>query len=115
MCKPSLESGPALPNLMVDRQVVDSVDQFVSLRSTLNSQNGSCSKQQRRTGFAASNVGWLSCVWSLSHLSLGTKLSLYVSLITPMLLCASETLTLTKVNLDRFAFHMRCQRQILVF
>ena len=44
----------------------------------------------------------------------GNKLRLYMTLIVPMLLYASETWTSTKVNLNHLqAFHMRCQRRIL--
>ena len=55
----------------------------------------------------------LECIWRQQHL-LATKLRLYMTLIVPMLLYASETWTSTKVNLNHLqAFHMRCQRRIL--
>ena len=56
----------------------------------------------------------LACIWNQAHLSLTTKLRLYMTLIVPMLLYASETWTVNKVDLDRLqAFHMCCQRRIL--
>ena len=56
----------------------------------------------------------LSNIWKQTHLSLGTKLRLYSSLILPVLLCGSETWTLNKYEISRLeAFHMQCQRRIL--
>ena len=56
----------------------------------------------------------MHCIWWQPQLSQHTKLRLYMSLIVPILLYASETWTTTKVDLDHLqAFHMRCQRQIL--
>ena len=56
----------------------------------------------------------LECIWRQPHLLLATKLRLYMTLIVPMLLYASETWTSTKVELNQLqALHMRCQRPIL--
>ena len=56
----------------------------------------------------------LECIWLQSHLLLATKLRLYITLIVPMLLYASETWTSTKVDLKHLhAFHMHCQRRTL--
>ena len=56
----------------------------------------------------------LNGVWSQTRLSLATKLRLYMTLIVPILLYASEIWTINQADLDRLqAFHMRCQRRIL--
>ena len=53
----------------------------------------------------------LECIWRQPH---ATKPRLYMTLIAPMLLYASETWTSTKADLNHLqAFHMRCQRRIL--
>ena len=56
----------------------------------------------------------LGCVWNQARLSLATKLLLYMTLIAPILIYASETWTVNKVDLDRLqAFHVHCQQRIL--
>ena len=56
----------------------------------------------------------LECIWRQPHLFLAIKLHLYMTLIVPMLLSASETWTSTRADLNHLhAFHMRCQRRIL--
>ena len=56
----------------------------------------------------------LDCIWRQPCLALQTKIRLYMSLIVPILLYASETWTLTKADTAHLqAFHMRCQRRIL--
>jgi hypothetical protein len=59
-------------------------------------------------------MGNLECIWRQPRLTLQTKLRLYMSLIAPILLYASETWTMTKADTAHLqAFHMRCQRRIL--
>ena len=90
------------------------MDKIVYLGSTVCSADGSRSEQMRRIGLAAANMNNLTCIWNQARLSLATKLRLYMTLIIPILLYASETWTINKVDLDRLqAFHMRCQRRIL--
>jgi len=56
----------------------------------------------------------MSHVWSLSHLTLTTRLRLYMSLVVPVLWYASETWTTTSSDLARLqALHIRCQGRIL--
>ena len=110
----NIGAGPVAPDLLINGQVVEGVDKFVYLGSTICSVDGSRSEQMRRIGLAAANMNNLASVWSQSHLSTATKLRLYMTLIVPILLYASETWTVNKVDLDRLqAFHMRCQRRIL--
>jgi hypothetical protein len=60
-----------MPNIVVNGQTVESVDQFIHLGSLLSFTDGSRSEQLRRIGLAASNMRGLSCLWQ-SHLSLNT-------------------------------------------
>ena len=64
---------------------------FVYLGSTINSADGSKSEQLLRIGRAAENMNNIECIWRQPHLLLATKLYLYMTLIVPMLLYASET------------------------
>lgn len=107
-------TGPPAPDVTVLGQTVEGVDRFTYLGSQLCSSDGSRSEQLRRIGIAASKMKSLSKLWHQSHLALTTRLRLYMSLIVPILLYASETWTTTKLDLAHLqAFHMRCQRQIL--
>ena len=93
---------------------MEGVQRFVYLGSQLDSANGSRTEQLRRIGIAASTMSRLSRVWHQSHLTLTTRLRLYMSLVVPVLLYGSETWTTTKADIARLqAFHMRCQRRIL--
>ena len=93
---------------------VEAVDQFCYLGSEISSSQGFLSEQVRRIGIASSAMKRLSKIWQQSSLSQATKLRLYMALIVPVPLHASETLTLSKADSARLkAFHMRCQRQIL--
>ena len=110
----NIGAGQAPPDLIVNGQTVESVQDFVYLGSSISSSDGSRSEQVRRIGTASSNTGRFYCIWRQPQLTLHTKLRLYMSLIVPILLYASETWTTTKVDLNHLqAFHMRCQRQIL--
>jgi len=52
--------------------------------------------------------------FSMSHLTLTTRLRLYMPFVDPVLLYASETSTTTSSDLARLQdFHMKCQRRIL--
>ena len=77
---------------------------------SIGSSGGSHSEQMRRIDI---DIG-LTCVWRQKCVSLVTKMRLYMSLVVPVLLYASETCTVNKEDLGRLqAFNMRCKRQIL--
>jgi len=105
---------PPAQTIMVDRERVEGVENLTYLGSQLSSVDGSRTEQRRRMGIAASTMQRISCVWSVSHLTLTTRLCLYMSLVVPVLLYASETWNTTGSDLARLqAFHMRCQRLII--
>ena len=110
----NLGAGPPAADLSVNGQTVEGVQSFVYLGSSISSADGSRSEQLRRIGIAASNMSNLDCIWRQPRLALQTKIRLYMSLIVPILLYASETWTLTKADTAHLqAFHMRCQRRLL--
>jgi len=107
-------AGSPAQTITVDGQQVEGVDKFTYLGSLLSSTDRSRSEQSRRMGIAYSTMQRMSHVWIPSNLTLATQLCLYMSLIVPILLYASETWTTTNANLAHLqAFHMRCQCRIL--
>jgi len=89
------------------------MENFTYLGSQLSSVDGSRTEQRLRMEIAASTMQHMSLVWSLSYLTLTTRLHLYMSLVVPVLLYASETWTITGSDFARLhAFHMRCQCRI---
>ena len=110
----NIGAGQPAADLVINGQTVEGVQSFVYLGSSISSADGSRSEQLRRIGIAAGNVSNLECIWRQPTLLLATKLRLYMTLIVPILLYASETWTSTKADLSHLqAFHMRCQRRIL--
>ena len=70
---------------------------------------------KRRIGLASSVMASLSNVWKSRHLSIPTKIRIYQALVTSVLLYAAETWTVLASDLKTLeAFHMKCQRQILL-
>ena len=110
----NIGSGPPASDLSVLGHTVSGVERFTYLGSEINSVSGSRSEQQRRIGIASGTMRRLSRIWRQRQLSLSTKLRLYTTLVLPVLLYASETWTMTKLDLAHLqAFHMRSQRCIL--
>ena len=69
----NIGTGPQPPDLSIDGQIVESVDQFNYLGSVLCS-SGSQAEQRRRIGMAGATMNNLSRLWSISRLNLKTKL-----------------------------------------
>ena len=110
----NLGSGQEVAPIAVNGEVVEAVDSFVYLGSTMSSGSNSYSEVMRRIGLASSITDRLSRIWSQRHLSLTTKFRLYSCCILAVLLYACETWTLTKADWKRLeSFHLRCQRRIL--
>jgi hypothetical protein len=110
----NIGTGSLAATLPVLGQNVEGVDRFIYLGSLIDSPGGCRTECLRRIGLASSCMRDLAAVWKQKHLSLETKLRLYSSLVTPVLLYGSDTWTLTKSELSRLqAFHMRNQRLIM--
>ena len=109
----NIGTGSLAATLPVLGQNVEGVDRFIYLGSLIDSPGGCRTECLRRIGLASSCMRDLAAVWKQKHLSLETKLRLYSSLVTPVLLYGSDTWTLTKSELSRLqAFHVRNQRLI---
>ena len=110
----NLGSGHEAAPITVNGEVVEAVNSFVYLGSTISSGSNSHSEVMRRMGLASSVIDRLCRIWSQRHLSLTTKCRLYSSCILAVLLYACEMWTLTKSDWKRLEFfHLRCQRRIL--
>jgi len=110
----NIGAGSAAPTVTVLGQEVEGVDRFTYLGSLIDSHGGGRTECLRRIGMASSCMRDLAAVWKQKHLSLQTKLRLYSSLVTPVLLYGSDTWTLNKSELSKLqAFHMRNQRLIM--
>jgi len=106
--------GLPAQTIRIDGQQVEGVENLTYLGNQLSSVDGSRTEQRHRVGIAVSTMQRILHVWSLSHLTLITRLRLYMSFVVPTLLYASKTWTTTGLNLARLqSFHMRCQRRIL--
>jgi len=69
---------------------------------------------RRRIGLASAVMSSLDNIWKDTRLSLSIKLRVYLALVQSVLLCASETWTLTVADSKSLdAFHTKCQRRIL--
>ena len=110
----NIGTGSPAATVTVQGQQVEGVDRFTYLGSLIDPFAGCRTECLRRIGLASSCMRDLAGVWKQSHLSLQTKLRLYSTLVTPILLYGSDTWTLTKSELSRLqAFHMRNQRLIM--
>ena len=90
------------------------MSEFIYLGSKISSSGDSADDVRRRIALAASSFQSLIRVWSLSRLSLKTKLRIYSACVIPVLLYSSETWTLKGDDLRKLeSFHMSCQRRIL--
>jgi len=55
----------------------------------------------------------LDCIWKERRLPIPIKICVYLALVQSVLLCASETWTLTSADAKSLeAFHLKCQRRI---
>ena len=98
--------------ITIDGDPVEHVDNFVFLGSNIP---GSTTDIDRRIGMASSAFGRLrSTVWNQLSISHKLKVRLYNALILPIALYASETWTITSVDLRKLeTFERRCLRAIL--
>jgi len=85
----NIGAGPPAQTIMVEGQLVEGVENFTYLGSQLSSVDGSRTEERGRIGIAASTMQRMSVmshVWSRSHLTLPTRLRLYMSLVVPVLI-----------------------------
>jgi len=82
----NLHSGMAPNSISVNSSNIESVEDFIYLRR-LQSSNGCCSQDlKNRIGLASSVMASLHRIWKDQHLTLTTKLQVYLALVLSVLL-----------------------------
>jgi len=97
----NIDSGPQPPNITVDGNTVEQVDNFVYLGSIQSSDDGSQPDIKRRIVLASSVMSSLEPIWSDRYLSLPTKVRVYQTLVLLVLTYACETWTLSAADARR--------------
>ena len=102
-------------SLTVDGEVVEGVEEFVYLGSKQTSDGYCRPEVMRRIGLASAVMSLLRSVWNNHQLCVDTKVHVYRALVQSVLLYGPETWTLLASDIKKLeAFHLRCQRQLLV-
>lgn len=100
-------------NPEISGEVVEVVDSFVYLGSTITSDCKPDSDVRRRIALAAAAFASLSKIWASPHLSRNTKIKVYETLIISVLLYGAEAWTLTKALAQKLdSFDTQCLRKI---
>jgi len=98
----------------IDGMQIDNVNEFVYLGSLLTWDNDCSKEMKRRLDKAIGAMAGFSTIWKSRHVSIQVKLKLLYVYVFSVLLYASETWTLKKLDKDRLlAFEMKCYRWIL--
>jgi len=96
--------------------VLQSVEKFCYLGSTVDSTNSLKSELDIRTEKAATTFSQLRPrVWSNGNLYIRAKIQVYMACVVSVLLCGYETWTTYRNHQERRldAFHLSCLRSIL--
>ncbi|XP_010764526.1 uncharacterized protein [Notothenia coriiceps] len=109
------QAGSAASPVMVNEHVLETVDQFMYLGSTISSDLSLVKEIQTRIGKAATSFSRLrSRAWSNKYLTERTKTRIYQCCVVSVLLYGSEAWsTYARHERELNAFHMRCLRNIL--
>ncbi|BHF70874.1 hypothetical protein SprV_0401392700 [Sparganum proliferum] len=112
---PSTATPPNTPQISVNGTLLQVVDNFPYLGSTLSRNTKIDDKVARRASKASQAFGRLqSTVWNRHGLQLRTKLKMYKAVILPTLLYGAETWTVYARQARRLNhFHLSCLRRIL--
>ena len=110
----NLGAGPKPADVNVAGEVVQAVESFIYLGSTIHSSGYCEPEMRRRIGMAGSTLNQLDRVWRQRRLRLATKLRIYQACVLSVLLYGSETWVMLKEDQRRIqAFHMSCQGRLL--
>ena len=103
------------PEISIDDYVLENVDQFTYLGSTICSNLSLDSEIDKRIGKAATTLARLTArVWENPKLTTRTKMAVYNACIISTLLYGSESWTTYARQEKRLnSFHLRCLRRIL--
>ncbi|KAJ4932667.1 hypothetical protein JOQ06_011084 [Pogonophryne albipinna] len=109
------QAGSAASPVMVNEHVLETVDQFTYLGSTISSDLSLVKEIQTRIGKAATCFSRLRArAWSNKYLTERTKTRIYQCCVVSVLLYGSEAWsTYAQHERELNAFHMRCLRNIL--
>ena len=95
-------------------QILEEVENFKYLGSTLSKDGSSTKEIKIRLGLATSAMTRLNNIWKSNSISLPTKLKLYKSLVVSILLYGCESWTLTADTERRIeAFENKIYRRLL--
>ena len=110
-----VQGVPVHPEITVNDQVLDVVDEFPYLGSTISSDLSLNKEISKRIAKAASTLSKLTeRVWENSSLTIHTKMAVYRACVLSTLLYGSESWpTYTTQEDELNAFHMRSLRRIL--
>ena len=111
-----LSQGPcSSPHISINGDLLQSVEKFCYLESTVNNTNSLKSEIDIRIGKAATTFGQLRPrVWSNGNLSMRVKIQVYMACVVGVLLYGYETWSTCRHQKRRLnAFHMRFLRSIL--
>ena len=107
-------AGDPPRTLRMDDAVIETVENFCYLGSSVHS-SGYCSPDIfKRIGVAGSVMNRLARVWKQRRISLTTKIRIYSACVLSTLFYGAEAWTLLQRDQQRLqAFNMQCQRRIL--
>ena len=101
-------------NITMNGQILEEVENFKYLGSTLSKDGSSTKEIKIRLGLATSAMTRLNNIWKSNSISLPTKLQLYKSLVLSILLYGCESWTLTADTERRIeAFENKSYRRLL--
>ena len=113
--QPAKTSSSSLPNIQIDGKVLNNVDSFTYLGSTLSSTTSLDKEISSRISKANASFGRLhKRVWKERGLRVDTKCAVYRAVVLTALLYGCESWTLYSRHVKLLEqFHQRCLRQIL--
>ena len=105
---------PEQVNITVDSQTLEQVKSFTYLGGVITENALSDQDITRRIGLAHAAMRTLNTIWTAKDITIPTKVTLYQTLVLPIVLYGSETWTLKAADERRLnTFEMSCLRRIL--
>ena len=101
--------------ISIDGLEVEDVNSFIYLGATVHGAGGSHEDITRRLSIARRAYGTLNPVWRSKTYSKHTKLRIFKSCVTSILLYGAEMWRVTATDMERLdVFHRKCLRKILI-
>ena len=113
--QPAKQSTASLPQIQIDGKILNNVDSFTYLGSTISSSNSLDKEISSRIAKANASFGRLQKrVWTERGIRTDTKCAVYRAVVLTALLYGCEAWTLYSRHVKLLEqFHQRCLRQIL--